>query len=369
MYKVQVQLVRDKFDKAFHLENCSNPVNKCYLLGAGASVGHTDAVPLQLRPSKSDAFFLRGRDLGILDRDTFPDLYAALCQNFGVDSLENLPPNELRKDIEDFLGSIANESPEEVEDDDYRPHMVLGHCVYFIYELLRFYQIHYRTNYDNYQKLALHYHDHQYSAISLNYDVLFEAAIQSSGLEYYHGFQDPRPNEPISIAKIHGSISFHTIVQGITYEGGEISKMAGNIYNTSIRGGDNAVLQVMEPNQIINFSSEDFIRSESDWGVPLIIPPAAGNKKYEQFDPYKTQHQLAKQNLHDVDKLVIIGCSLRNQDDLLLNMLRDSLDKNVDVKIVARSSTKDVADTVREIQGNANIDTEHKTFDEYADYL
>jgi len=66
------------------------------------------------------------------------------------------------------------------------------------------------------------------------------------------------------------------------------------------------------------------------------------------------------------DELVIIGCSLREEDELLMNMLNEHLGEEIDVKIVARSSNEDVADTIRDIRGDADIDTSHRDFFEYA---
>jgi len=78
-------------------------MSKCYLLGAGASVGYTGSKPMPLRPPRSADFFLRGRDFGLLNEEILPELCAELREYIGSDDpLEELPPDDLQKILKNF---------------------------------------------------------------------------------------------------------------------------------------------------------------------------------------------------------------------------------------------------------------------------
>lgn len=345
-----------------------NNMNKCYLLGAGASKGYTESKSEQLRPPGSWEVFLRGRDLGLLDKEILPDLYDSLQEYIGTDEpIEDLPPSTLKFDIEDFLSGLANKyNKNYYSDESDKYHSALGQSFYFIYELFRHYQMFYSPRNDNYQRLALHYFDKPYQVISLNYDTLFETAIQRVGLSTHYGLPSQHHPNAVKIAKIHGSINwrvrFHGIEVGNMHK---LSNIAGLLFSNIITG-DAVQFGVLPVDATAKIDYRDYVRSSYDFGVPAIIPPVAGHKRYERFDEYKQIHEFARNIIHRADKLVIIGCSLRPEDVTLFDLLDNHLTDEIELKIVCRSDTDKVANKMKEIVDNPTIDTSHTDFTSYA---
>jgi hypothetical protein len=134
-------------------------MSKCFLLGAGASYGYSDAKEGVLSPPMGGELFSRGEQLGLLNHGKFPNLdrvYSNYVDKYGRDNL----------DVEDVM--IKSFS-----DDSRWP---AGELMYYIYELFRFYALDYDhfIHTDNYQKLAELFYTEEYNVISINYDTLFE---------------------------------------------------------------------------------------------------------------------------------------------------------------------------------------------------
>jgi hypothetical protein len=345
---------------------------KSYLLGAGASMGYSDSQPDALCPPSSWNFFLRGRNFDLIDQNTLPDLYSKLQEYIGTDKpIQEVPPTDLQFDIEDFLESLVQDFRSDINNEKGdEAHSALGQCFYFIYELLRHYQKLYGSGYDNYLRLALHYHDEPYSVVSLNYDTLYDTAVQSAGLNTHYGLDNQYPPNSIKLAKIHGSINWRVNFSSIKVsEKGELSEVAGFLFSNEVKGGNLTDFGILPVNATRNIDYRDFIRSGSDFGVPAIIPPFAGHKRYRRFNEYQQIHQFAGNIFQRIEELVIIGCRLRSQDVALFDLLDNNLNDGVKVKVVCRSDTDTVADKISEIVENATIDTSHTDFSSYAQTL
>jgi len=252
-------------------------MSKCYLLGAGASVGYTESKPMPLRPPRSADFFLRGRDFGLLNEEILPELCAELREYIGSDDpLEELPPDDLREDIEEFLKYLI-ERPADDPESETNPNKAIGQCIYFLYELLRHYQILYYPN-NNYRRLALHHFDNNYDVVSLNYDTLFETAVTDVGLNVNY---IPRENRFrfMNVAKPHGSINWLNTLHGIQAgHEGTIAGVAHLIYQMHITGGDATEFQRVSNSFLQKIEHTEFVRTAKNFSFPLLIPPVALHK-------------------------------------------------------------------------------------------
>lgn len=345
-------------------------MSKTFLLGAGASVGYTDSKPWELRPPGSEYFFLRGRNIGILDRNIFPDLCEKVDEYVsGNQRFEDLPPERLKFDIERFLRSLGDEFTESDRGDDgQKAHAALGQSFYYIYELFRHYQKLYRPENDNYHRLALHRHDSKYNVISLNYDTLLEEAFSKENIPIRYGFGDGYPPQSIKFAKPHGSINWiRRFREGALALGNseKLSDIASYIFSNQIKGGNIANLKVLPVEATETIEHRDLIRSNSSFDHPAIVPPVGGYKHYDRVDEYQTVHNFTNSILSDTTELVIIGSSIRKEDEFLISTLDEHLDPDIDIQVICLQDTEEVADRMRVICEDASIDTSIKDFTSY----
>jgi hypothetical protein len=136
---------------------------KCYILGAGASFGYDENIPYELRPPLTCEFFIKGHQLGIFTEKSFPDLFNSVKEFLEIDG-DIKDKQQLECDIEKLLDWLANEfykTTPSAEVDFSRGNYLQGalsQTFYFIYELFRYYALSYTPKFDNYRRLALHYH-------------------------------------------------------------------------------------------------------------------------------------------------------------------------------------------------------------------
>ena len=186
-------------------------MTKCYILGAWASYDYDESTLPELRPPLTDEFFVKGMQLQLFSEERYLRLRSSLVEylqiNGAIPDFNN--PTSLRVDIERLLSWLAEEfhrlstsTPTNFERSNYFQG-ALSECFFYIYDLLRYYSLSYRPRFDSYRRLALHYSDNKYTVITLNYDVLFEAAITSVGAQY-HYFAGAHYPKSIPIAKLHG---------------------------------------------------------------------------------------------------------------------------------------------------------------------
>lgn len=341
-------------------------MSKCYILGAGASHGYAD-LKNDDRPPTTREVFIKGDQLRIFSEENFPDLFS-LLKEFLNNNLSNL-----ECDIEVFLQKYLIEFYENVKGQAINDRVEkiqsgLSQCFYFIYELFRQYLIRYSPAFDNYKRLSLHYFDCNYSVITLNYDVLFEAALQTSGLGF-HYFSGSHFPKSVPLAKIHGSINWINPCQGGIARSNlgkkDFFQIIGPIFSNKI---NQQKMMVLNLNQIKNISYNDFVRSGIDYDEPAIIPPFTCYKDYSKVSAYEHVWEFARQMLINSSELIIIGCSLRQDDLKLRELLKNKVQKNVKITIVSPETEK-IRNKVQELFPNSNIDAEFNTFGEYAKTL
>lgn len=265
---------------------------KCFIIGAGASFGYNEAIPKCDRVPRTQEVLLWGKINGLLLDDYFPNLISVLSgflrrkgrntedyknidieeflQNvgdewaslnakfeYGLDA--NSVDPAIRKEIQDnilsnvqdYFNTIRREHPELVLNDDRKRAATLQSCLgetwFFLFELFRRNSIAYRANFDSYQRLALHHLGVNYGVISLNYDVIFEMAIQNSALSYRYPPFTPNSMTQLShyrvidIAKVHGSINWLNAygkgiaLGGMKLRGSELlKKVSGFIFSNRV---------------------------------------------------------------------------------------------------------------------------------------
>jgi len=311
---------------------------KTYILGAGASYGYDESIPIELRPPLTTEFISKGIKLGIFSEQDFPDLFLALKTYL---KQENLP--EQNCDIEKFLQYLANYFSRIAlqKPIDFKKiqslQRALSQTFYFVYQLLRHYARSYVPKLDNYIRLALHYNNCEYRVITLNYDVLYELALQYINLNY-HYFPDAHHLKNVPIAKIHGSINWVNPCRGgiaITGIKEDVFRSVTQyIYSNKINVSS---MKVLSPQEIKKISYNDFVRSGLDYDEPALIPPFSDYKDYEKVGGYKKIWSFAETMLRETSELVIIGCSIRKEDTKFGDLIKDTLKNDVPITIVSPS--------------------------------
>jgi len=342
---------------------------KCYILGAGASYGYDENILPELRPPLTEEFFVKGVQL--LGEERYKRLRSSLGEylkiNGAVPDFSN--PNSLKIDIERFLSWLSeefhnqsNSTTLEFERNNFFQG-ALSECFFYIYDILRYYSLSYKPRFDSYRRLALHYHDSKYTVITLNYDVLFEAAINSVGVQY-HYFAGAHHPKSIPIAKIHGSINWiNPLKGGIAYGGAEttFSTIITPIFSNKFYVGQMMVLPI---GALRDIEALDFVRSGFDYDEPALIPPLANYKDYEKVSKYKEIWDFAASILREASELVVLGCSLRKEDIKFCELLSGAVRDSVDVTVVDRNAER-VVERLRSILRNPNV---RNTFNSFVSY-
>lgn len=344
-------------------------MNKCYILGAGASFGYDDSILFELRPPLTNEFFVQGHRLGIFTEQSFPDLFVSIKEFLGING-DIQKRQQLECDIEKLLDWLANEfyKSAPLSTVDFKRinyvQRALSQAFYFIYELFRHYSLVYTPKFDNYRRLALHYHACKYSIITLNYDILFELAAQSVNLNTHYSL-GPHYPKSIPIAKIHGSINWLNSCKGGIAFGGlgndSFFEIITPIFSNKIHMGPMMVLPLAA---IRDISYRDFVRSGVDYDEPAIVPPLAGYKDYDKIKDYSNIWAFAESMLRETTELVIIGCSIRPEDAKFNELLQKAVSGKVSITIVDKSPDK-VIDNIKKVFMKPIID---KTFTSFTDY-
>lgn len=343
-------------------------MSTCYLLGAGASYGHDDSNTPEQRPPLTDEFLSKGAKLGVLSEPEFSELRTHVERYVGLDGpLSEADPSTLGFDFERFLARTSRRL-QETRDETYRT--VLSQAFFYIYEVLR----HYCSKYspvvamDNYYELANRFARQRYSAIVLNYDVLFEKALESRGYAPDYGITRPRDGTTVPVAKLHGSINwFNTI--GEPYVDGPVEPedvartIYGNRFRTSEAPGQQGGLVTSSAGDLPSFRT--LLNSEGNVYEPAIVPPVAEHKDYEKIRAYESVWSYAETLLANSTELVVIGASLRAEDTRIRQLLAENVPGGVTVHLAVGSSTG----TVREILCDLLTEPEFESYRYFSDYV
>jgi hypothetical protein len=335
---------------------------KCFILGAGASFGYDETLIDIEKPPLTRDVFRRGHQLGFLTSASYPRLYDRLL--FYLNNHLGLALKEptVGIDAEEFLGWLAEEFErrsqplsQPVQDDKERTRLfqelnsvqgALGEAWYFLFELIRHYSISYKPRFDAYRRLALHYFDSPYSAVSLNYDTIFESAILSAGLTFSYFDRTPLT---IPLAKVHGSVSWlNPIGRGIAVGGltssNVLQTVAPFIYSNRINMERPRFLDIRA---LHNTRVKDLLRSGTDYDEPILLPPIGSHKDYEKVELYRQIWAFAERMIAEATELVFVGTTLRKQDVRLCQAIGKNLKEGTKVVIV-RGKDKVIA-TLSEI--------------------
>lgn len=349
-------------------------MERCFLLGAGASLGYRNNYNKRRnRPPSSQEFFERGKELNILDENLFPGI-VNIIEKYAEDQGEK--SDDWKHDIEQVMTYSLNMNGE-------RSHY--GQLTYFIYALFQYYSnIYNPKGFDNYQKLAKHYRESPYCVISLNYDTIFEQALSARGLSPNYGYRYTRNQIPV--AKLHGSINtINKMPNDYINFPDEIPGRMDQVYQTEIqnvsivRNGQSINrpdTTYMEVDDVKEFNCRSLLSDERpDYYQIALAPPVGKNKLNNEggenmvYKELKRIQEYAAEMLKDIDELVIIGCSIRENDDDLRTLIRENLGKNAKVTLATGDDSDKIANRIREDLPNAEINNTEKYFGAFVDTL
>lgn len=376
-------------------------MNKCFLIGAGASYGYSKKREgTILQPPLSWEFFMKGDELGIFNRRLFHDLHDTYCTYISRvksgeidDELQQGEP-----DIENLMRDISGE---------YYEHRPIGQLVYYIYDLLRFYTISYNPyiEKDNYQKLSNYCEGSESDVISLNYDTLFKQAAEAQGHSTsYSGFSES--SEGIPVAKVHGSINWMNNIpvydleieapyefpnrerrlprisesamesvedtEGLEYE---FENLVYHIVLYGLGEGethDQDGTMIESKARVHNIREEpyntsyDLIFSHRDYYKVGIKPPIGKLKDMVYFPRLDSVKSSAEQMIENASELVVIGSQLREDDDILHQIIGENLPADAEITLVVGESSEDcVEENIEEYVGDYEINKRGQYFGEY----
>jgi hypothetical protein len=315
-------------------------MSQCFLLGAGASYGYDDSLKNLQKPPLTDDLFVAANSLGLFPEDRYSEVYDGIR-----DYLKNKQPSASQEpiqkmNVEDVMKWLAEQfgaltstllpGPELDEDSlkkSIKYQTAIGKMFFLLFDLMRHYSMNYNPNFDNYLRLALHSSNKYYSVISLNYDVIFENALAKAGRNIALTLPVPVGNY-VPIAKIHGSIAWlnpagNAISWGrVRDENVLFSRVAQNVYSNRFNMGN---IQIIAPRDLATVKMKDLLRSGNEYYIPILIPPLAGYKDYEQVELYKKVWELAVDSLKNAGELVLIGTTLRLEDERLSTIIRENV--------------------------------------------
>ena len=342
-------------------------MSKCFLLGAGASLGYRNSYSSeQSRPPGSNEFFKKGREAHVFDDSLFPGLEETIQQYVAG---RGDPSAQELYDIEDIMSYAADNS----EEHHY------GQLSYYIYSLFRYYSRIYRSDrIDNYQKLASYYRKENYTTISLNYDILFEQALYSRGLQPEYSLKAGRHEVPI--AKIHGSINIVNHIPSFIQFGHEFSQKVDAMYGSNVLHTsvveDDRVTEVSEithlsPEDVINQSCQDLVSNERTGHLQLVLVPPIGKDKLNNERLHRELARMktcAEGMLRDASELVIVGSEIRETD----NDLRELLETNFDgdrITLVVGENSRGVRERIQRHFPDKEVCDTRMRFGPYVDSL
>lgn len=199
--------------------------------------------------------------------------------------------------------------------------------------------------------------------ISLNYDTLFEKAVDAMGKEFY--YLPGKNRTGIPIMKIHGSINWINSIKGQVEYGERNFEAQAEAVPTNAFGSTNESFSYLNITDLPNISYEKLIPSGRSWYEPVIVPPLDKYKNYDKLDVYRYSWLFAENKLKNIDELVIIGCSVRKADKDLNNLLERSLPSGINITIYTGSESSDVESRLQNITENATFNTQSAYFSDY----
>lgn len=257
-----------------------------------------------------------------LSVELLPQLLIFLKSDFDFSSSQ-IDPRELEKNLSEAISKMfrGEKKPtfEELlsEFDSYlhmrkawnqNPDEFISETRGQILRTLTLYLDYLHTKVDSVEKISdliKRYAERNCAFVSLNYDVLLEKGIHSSGFDLsFLG----RKDEGIKVIKPHGSMDLWNItgMGSIEYPNKEFEVDSTRYYHSHFASGDTI--------------TSDIGPALAPENCPVIIPPTY-NKIYQ--DPLiLRQIRLMKDFLSDADDIILLGCSLNPYDQSLLSVIR-----------------------------------------------
>lgn len=349
-------------------------MTEVFLLGAGASHGYDEKLPQEQRPPLTDYLFVAGARSGILTTQRYPNLCRHVKEKKSGVNFND--PETLKMNVEDFLSSLVKEFNDllvirqpfpnnEWHEEVGSIQTALGECFYCIYELLSTYSAAYQPNLNCYHRLALYCKKKKCAVITLNYDILLEAALEHEGVSYHYlpsmASQLPR----LPFAKLHGSINWANFTGGsIAYantNGDPFYTITRSIYSNIF---DLASIKIGVP--IGNRTN--LVRSGTDYDEPALIPPFGQDKPLGKVRIYAPVWAFAETLLHEASELTIVGCAIRETDTQLCKLLAKALDRQIQMTIVSKHPDY-ILTRLKDVMKNVDVKNQFKSFGEYAQSL
>lgn len=341
-------------------------MTKCFLLGAGASLGYSETRTGVDRPPSSTEFFSKGEQLGLLDDPNYIEISELL------DEYNSFLDDRIVRETGLYgLSGCAEPDIERVMiyQQEYSDRGSPGLLAYYIYDLLRYYSwsYDYTVEEDNYQLLARHYRDSPFFVISLNYDILFERAMRPQG--FWPVYRLEKENWKIPIAKIHGSINMvNRINRSFPFKFGDetFSGIAAQMYRFSLQNTTMNEFKTLTQNAINYYVSEDLLLRTPYYHQLSLIPPTGMDKSYTFTRQLAEQQRLAASMLSRSDELVVVGSQVRPEDELLHELIRKNLDSSARITLAVGSEPERVRNNIAEQSGTSfEFNMEKRYFGDY----
>jgi hypothetical protein len=345
-------------------------VRKVVILGAGASAFYDSSRPTWERPPVGADVLTRGKEMGILSDPFFSELVEA-AKLFAIERGSS-PGTEFQVDIEELLAWIAARFQSHSEamrlgtrpSEPFDSQLALGEATFFLYELLRVPIAAYAPRDDAYTRLARSYHKEQFGVISLNYDTLFDLAA----LHTVRGISYTPPVMPgsLPIAKLHGSVNWWNPLGRAVRLGGPgpwNPKNAMRLVWSNVFKMEPPMIGSPDAPKFLSW--RDLLPNGENYSEVAIIPPVGVYKDFRKLDIYETVVNWARAMLGSSEEIVLIGTSIRRQDDVLRGLLKPALARKPQLTIVGGVDT--VKKAIAEIEPAADVSTAqtYPTFEEY----
>ncbi|MDT3437316.1 hypothetical protein [Haloarcula sp. 1CSR25-25] len=341
-------------------------ISKCYLIGAGASHGHSPDLSSEEAPPMRCGLFVDGYSNGLLRESQFEFLLEYILEELDIpEDPDAIEADQLCFDEEEFFNEIYQKTIPSSDADsattDLDASRAIGSSFYYFYELFRRYSNIFSPQGSYYTDLALHNYDTRFGVISLNYDVMLEKSICYTGQQYH--YPSDQHQNGIPIAKLHGTINLLNDF-GAGYntgnEGDFLNRVRHIVSNTELRR--NIPLNFEQLHEI---DYEDLALNFDSLHEPALMPPLGSAKDYRKNIIYSENWKAAEQLLEDIEELVVIGTSIADDDMLLVDLLESTIDSDVTVTIAAGGNSDEIRNRVFPNNQYEPIDAEGPYFSDY----
>lgn len=341
----------------------------CYLMGAGASYGYNEEIPPEDRPPLAKGILSDVKRMGLLDNDDFEPVFEQIkkipCVQ--ISSELNGEENELKYDFERIQKKLNHRLETEGPPEEMLRQTALSSSYYLVYEVLRRHSLNYQPKGCCYQEMLASLEDTSASFLSMNYDTLLESAMSKLDMDYDYMPEDIGNGDgTFPVLKLHGSINwFNTMNQVIERRPNMSFLDVAKVVHSNIYCGNPISVP---PEGLKEMGYRKLVLNTGEIYEPVIIPPIGNEKDFDKLTIYPKLWQKAQKCIDSSSELVIIGCSLREEDTRLTDLLRKYLEEGTKVKIVSPDQ-ESVAKRLDDIVPDWRLAGEYDTFVDYVSSL